>query len=101
MLIDQYKHKIIGIAPIELKYANIALSIEMNDRIAISNYLKVQSQKYDTTIKHENKEEETFMSKYFIISEDNQFLIVLRIFNSFFCIASSFFYAFEATVKGL
>ena len=31
MLLEQYTQKVQGILPVELKYANIAMSIEMND----------------------------------------------------------------------
>jgi hypothetical protein len=31
MMLEQYRHKVDGIEPIDLKMGNIAMSIEMND----------------------------------------------------------------------
>jgi hypothetical protein len=40
MLLEQNRHKVLGITPIEFKPGNIALSLEMNDKIAAEKYLK-------------------------------------------------------------
>ena len=67
MLLEQFRHKVEGIHPDELKYANIAISIEMNDKLAIAKYKELESSKFKVLI--EKKEKPIpFASKYLIIS---------------------------------
>ena len=46
MLLEQHRHKVEGILPVELKMCNISMSLEMNDKIAVDKYLQNEASKF-------------------------------------------------------
>ena len=98
MRLEQNRHKVIGILPIELKMNNLALSLEMNDKIAAEKYLVNEKSKFKAE-KNEDEEKKpddqiAFISYYLVIDQDNFILVLIKILNSILQIGSSFFYAF-------
>ena len=96
MRLEQNRHKVIGIQPIELKMNNLALSLEMNDKIAAEKYLVNEKSKFKADKDEEKKPEDqmAFASHYLVIDQDNTILGLIKILNSITQIGSSFFYAF-------